>query len=427
MDSSGTSVLRNHEPENREAANESSLRKVTQVFHRLEEWVNRQGLKGYDPYDLQGHPLFLLLLKPKWRVARKVAARVIALTERAPFLVRKAFGIRKAINAKGVGLLAAAYANYARATGDSDFRMKAIQCAEWLIENPSPGHSGLCWGYPFNWQWGPRFLPRGTPSGVISTTVGDGLWRLAELTDEERFWDACGSICEFLLNDLNTDSREDGTLCFSYTPLDRTHVHNANLLIAEFLARVGRKVERASYLEAANAAGQFAVKEQRPDGSLIYFGSADNKYNPGHRDVYHSGFEIRALWGLWKATGNDDFRRAASRYLDYFYNTYIREGGAVWRVPHNQFPVDIHGCAEALLCPAALRELDLERFERTWPDVLDWTVSNMQNPDGSFAYKRYADGRICRIAFFRWGQAWMMRALSEIVLATGAQGREEDS
>jgi hypothetical protein len=310
----------------------------------------------------------------------------------------------------------AAYANLARAKGDLKSLAKAKQCADWLLRNPSSGYHGLCWGYPFDWQ-SRGFLPRGTPSSVVSATVGDGLWRLAEVTDDQRLWDACVSICEFFLNDLNIDEMDKQTICFSYTPLDHGHVHNSNLFVAEFLARVGRKMQIEKYLRAALRAGNYALKEQRSDGSLNYFGRIDDKHNAGHRDCYHTGFETRALWGMWKATEDNRFEQAARRCLGFFYRTYIRDDGAVWIMPHSQYPIDIHGCAEALLCPAALREADSSRFESTWPKVLRWIVANMQNPDGSFAYKKYANGRVCRIAYLRWGQAWTLRALSEIMLA----------
>jgi rhamnogalacturonyl hydrolase YesR len=388
-----------------------------QLSRRLDEWVDQQQWVGYDPYDLRGHPLFVRLLRLKSRLSRKVTNRILAATERAPLLTRRVFGIKKTVNAKAMGLLVAAYANLARAKGDLKSLDKAKQCADWLLRNPSSGYHGLCWGYPFDWQ-SIGFLPRGTPSSVVSATVGDGLWRLYEATNEQRFWDACVSICEFFLKDLNRDETDEQTLCFSYTPKDRGHVHNANLFVAEFLARVGARMQIEEYVNMAVRAGNYALNEQRPDGSLNYFGTVDDKHNAGHRDCYHSGFETRALWGLWKATGDDRFRQAALRYLDFFYRTYLRDDGAVWLRPHSQYPIDIHGCAEALLCPAALREAAPSRFDGAWPKVLNWIVANMQNPDGSFAYRKCANGRICRIAYFRWGQAWMLRSLSEVMLAT---------
>lgn len=396
--------------------NRQTNRQARDVFSSLDSWIERQEWMGYDPYDLKGHPFFLRLLRARSSLAQKITRRLFSTIERVPLFTRKAFRIGKAINAKAMGLLLAAYVNHALATQTEKSLEKAKQCAEWLLKNPSPGYSGFCWGYPFDWQ-STVFLPKGTPSSVVSATVGDGLWRLADVTDDPRLWDACDSVCTFFLEDLNIDLMDDQTACFSYTPLDHGHVHNANLFVAEFLARVGGRMKNGKYVDMAVRAGNYALREQRPDGSLNYLGTVDDRYNPGHRDCYHSGFETRALWGLWRATCDERFQQAATQYLDFFYRTYIRDDGAVWSLPHSQYPVDIHGCAEALLCPAVLREADPARFDRTWPKVLHWVVENMQNPDGSFAYRKYHDGRVSRIAYLRWGQAWMFRALSEITLA----------
>jgi len=391
------------------------------VIQDVERWIRANGPAGRDPYDHKGHPVFLRLQRAR-SVAARAARRVLAsLAGRYPLAVRRALGVRKAVSAKAMGLLAAAYTDLGCATGHAALLDKARECAEWLLEHRSDGYDNLCWGYPFDWQ-SVVFIPKGTPSGVVSATVGDGLWLLWRATNDERLLGACRSICEFFIGDLSRDEIDDDTVCFSYTPIDQFHVHNENLLVAEFLARVGSELGIGRYVDIATRAGNYALAEQRPDGSLNYWGRVQDEHAPGHRDCYHTGFETRALWGLWKATGDARFRDAAIRCLDFFYRAYIRDDGAVWLRPDCQYPIDVHACAEALLCPAALREAAPSRFESTWPRVLSWVVESMQNPDGSFAYRKYADGRIDRTPYLRWGQAWMLRALAVLERATEGEG-----
>ena len=52
------------------------------------------------------------------------------------------------------------------------------------------------------------------------------------------------SSARFLLDALNRTRDAEGH-CFSYTPLDRSRVHNVNLLAAELLARL-YSIERSS-------------------------------------------------------------------------------------------------------------------------------------------------------------------------------------
>lgn len=397
--------------------------RLCDVTARLEGWIRANGHAGYDPYDLQGLPFVVQMRSWRSMPLRLVRRASRGLIHALPGVSRRLFGCRR-INAKAMGLLTAAYVNLSRAGESAENLQEARRCADWLLENPSPGYAGLCWGYPFHWQT-VTFIPKGTPSSVVSATAADGLWRLAEITGEQRLRDACISVCEFFLHDLNRDEIDEETVCFSYTPLDDFHVHNANLFVAEFLARIGTRAGRRDYLDLAVRAGNYALGEQQKDGSLFYWGAVQDHYSPGSRDCYHSGFETRCLWGLWNATGDRRFRESALRYLDFFYEHYLREGGALWLKPEEQYPVDIHGCAEALLCPAAMRDADPERFRATWANVLGWVVRRMQNRDGSFAYRAYESGRVDRTAYMRWGQAWMLRALSEILVAAGKEDRDE--
>lgn len=398
------------------ATSNTVIQDVQASLTRLDEWIRRNGWAGYDPYDIKGHPLWLRLSRARaWplRVFRRV---LFNTTDRLPMAARKLLGVRPAVNAKAMGLFVSSYVKLARCEEADPHLGKARECATWLLDHPSKGYSGLCWGYPFDWQ-SKVFIPKGTPSSVVSATVADGLWAVADVTGDEEFHKACKSVCEFFVNDLNVDEIDRNTVCFSYTPIDDFHVHNANLMVAEMLARVGSSLGIPEYVQLAVRAGNYALREQRQDGSLYYWGECQDHFNPKHRDCYHTGFETRALWGLWQATGDKRFRTAAVQALDFFYDAYIRDDGAVWLRPDGQYPVDVHACAEALLCTATLREAAPDRFHQTWPKVLAWVVAKMQNRDGTFAYRAYANGRIDRTPYLRWGQAWMLRALSEILVA----------
>jgi rhamnogalacturonyl hydrolase YesR len=379
---------------------------------RLDKWLTVNGWAGYDPYDICGTSWYIRMAS--WqsvplRVLRKVPLKLI---EWYPQAARRV-AVRRAINPKGMGLLVAAYCRLYQATEDTAYLEKAEKCADWLLANTDKTDYGMGWGYPFDWQ-SVIFIPKGTPSVVVSTAVGEGLWLLHELTGKDRYLDACVEICHFILQGLNRTELDENTLCFSYTPLDHFLVHNANLFAAEFLARVGGQIGRREWSDIAVRAGNYFLLEQNDDGSVFYWGRVQNQNAPNHRDCYHSGFEIRSLWGLWKATGDLRFHKAALKYFDFFEESYLRDDGAVMNLPGAVFPVDIHACAEALLCPTTMSEAFPERFVKIICRTLPWIIKLMQNGDGSFAYIAYENGRVDRTPYLRWGQAWMLRALAEL-------------
>jgi hypothetical protein len=127
------------------------------------------------------------------------------------------------------------------------------------------------------------------------------------------------------------------------------------------------------------------------------------------------------LRGLGKATEDARFSQAALKYFAFFHKAYIADDGAVMTKPAVVYPVDIHSCAEALLCPATLSAAAPEQTLQIVSNVLPWILKLMQNEDGSFAYTAFDERQVDRTPYMRWGQAWMFRALAEIEFMFGSR------
>lgn len=388
---------------------------------RLDEWVTENGWAGFDPHDIKGTRLFLYLLRPDpgW-VVRLVRKPLLYLELFFPQTARRLFRVEPTVNAKGMALFARAYIQLFQGTGDSAYRNKAIYCLDWLLGHTSTGYDEACWGYPFDWQSG-VVTPAGTPASVVTSAVGDALWAAWKALGERRYLDACQGICRFSLKYLKQDRMTDGTICFSYTPIDDFHVHNANLLVAEFLVRIGKETGFPEWQEIGIRAAAYALKEQNEDGSIYYWGRVQNHFNPGTIDHYHSGFEIRCLYSIWKLTGRTEYRRATERYYAFYLRNLIARRGdsaAPKMTPGSFYPVNIHSCAEALLLNATLAG-EFPEAEALVGPLLRWIVANMQQRNGSFLYmisRILLWEKRSRIPYMRWGQAWMMLALSQCLL-----------
>jgi hypothetical protein len=406
---------------------------VKRSVEALDRWVLRNGWTGYDPYDAKGIRLFMWALALKksgpWsRLFRRLILGPLIVGETlCPRLFRKAFRVRPAINAKGMSLFAKAYLQLYEATGIQEYLERARACLKWLDQNKAAGYGVACWGYPFEWQSG-VVVPAGTPASVVTAAGCDAYWTAWKMLKDRAYLKVCGQCCEFFLKHLNVDEIDSDTICFSYTPIDNFHVHNTNLLVAELLIRVGTELGNDEWVRMGLRAGNYALREQNEDGSLFYWGRVQNHMNPNRVDHYHTGFEIRCLYGIWKVTGREEYRRAAERYYA-FYRTRLIEHGGDWAAPrmypHSRYPVNIHSCAEAVLLSATLAaeypeaRLLLERLVR-------WVIENMQVRDGHFIYMRR---KMCgiewrsTIPYIRWGQAWMLLALSQVSLIEVEAGR----
>jgi len=389
-------------------------------FVRLLGWLEKNGWKGYDPYDIKEIRIVRKILYAKSPLASRTVSRGLSLILRLfPLAARKILGVEKRLNAKGIGLFASSFINRYQMTGNPEDRAEAEELLTWLSNHRSPGYSFPGWGYPFDWQ-SDVLIPKGTPSAVVSSIVGDAFWKAYRAFGDQTYLDVCAGICRFFLTSLNIETMAPDIICFSYTPLDRFRVHNANLFVAEFLLRIGKETGTTVFWDMGRRAAQFALSEQNMDGSIYYWGRAGAASRIGRIDHYHSGFELRLLHRIAGLTGENVFRTAALRYAAFYRDRLLLPAGfgCIPKMrPGRVYPVDIHSCAEALLVQAEAGSL-FPDSDRLLDGLLLWILPRMGLKKGSFAFSLQKIGPLIwkqKIPYIRWGQAWMLYALSEVL------------
>jgi hypothetical protein len=330
-----------------------------------------------------------------------------------PAVPRKFLRIPEEINPKAMGLFAAGYQILHQTTREEKFLIKAQEALTWLEQNTCRGYARHCWGHPFSWQSKVLF-PENTPSAVVTAIVGDAFWRFYQMTGNDHYLHCCQSICKFFLRDLNIDELGEERICFSKTPLDHFHIHNGNLFVADFLFKVGKTLKEMDFISMASRALAYTLRDQNEDGSIYYWGK--DQEAPFRIDHYHSGFEIRCLHSIWKSTGNEQVYSALNKYYKFYCKNLFTTEGLPKMTPKAFYPINIHSCAEAILCHSTLAP--------DFPEALDflvkfvpWTLATMQHPEGWFIYMvRNIRGGLdwkLKIPYIRWGQAWMLRALAQ--------------
>jgi hypothetical protein len=378
---------------------------------KLDAWVQQREMVGYDPYDLRGTGPFLWSKSPSRRrslFAKLMRGGFAVLEDLFPMGMRRLFRVQPTLNAKAMGLFAKAYLNLYDLDQHEAELNKAIACLNWLEANPSPGYSGPCWGYPFDWQ-STVLIHKGTPSSVVSWTVGDAFWKMYRTTGERRYLDICAGVCKFFVSDLHCDSPSPDRLCFSYTPVDRMHVLNATLFVGEFLIRVGHEIGNEDYKKTGMSATNYVVANQSLDGSWAYFGQEDKRLVS--IDHYHTGFVLRLLRNISDVTGDQRYEAALKKGFEFYWNELFELSGLPRYFVEKTYPVDIHSVSEALICLASFDGRYRDTSERLhW--ILEWALNSMQDESGYFYFMKH-ERRTVKIPFMRWGQAWMLLALSE--------------
>jgi hypothetical protein len=180
-------------------------------------------------------------------------------------------------------------------------------------------------------------------------------------------------------------------------------------------------VPRTALLKRAGQALRYTLDGQHSNGAWPYRGPPD--HSPGVIDHYHTGFVLRALESIYRIEPGPEILDALRKGGEYYREYLFADGRIPRRTDRKVYPIDIHSCSEAILCCTILGER-FPRFSSLADVVLEWTVNEMQDPGGFFYYRKYPL-YTSRAAFLRWGQAWMMLALSEYLIRTGDGSRRQ--
>lgn len=386
--------------------------RVEQSLDRLESWLIGQDFKGIDPFDALRSPvLSRLRFNSRW-----LGVVWVQLFRRSPINLRGLFGITPAYNAKGMGLFLASYVRRHRVTGSPEDRRRIDFFGDWLLANRCKAFPEACWGYNFDWPNRAFFAPAETPNIVSTVFIGNALLDRYDLLGAREDLAAARSACDFLTQRLSSFADSTGE-CFGYTPIDKRYVHNANLLGASLLARVARMTGEKNLGARASRAASFTVARQNADGSWAYGISGADAFI----DNFHTGYDLEALMNYARDAQDDSFDENIMRGYRYWKEVFFTADGLPKYFSNKLYPIDIHAVSQTILTFLRFAERDPEAAERAFR-MAEWAIANMQEKSGYFDFRigRYFRNRI---AYIRWSQAWMFRALAELCLFTGDSAR----
>lgn len=370
-------------------------------FDRLLDYCRKEDWQGYDPYDGLNSSLYPMMPDSKFlRIA------LIQLLKRSPINFRKLLGVEKGENPKGLALFVRALLSAYQVTKKEEYQRDAEELLERLWSLRSPGYEDrMCWGYNFDWQSRAFFVPKNTPSIVCTTFVAQAWLDHYQIFQDPTSLETARAACEFLLKDLHR-SQENNSFCFSYTPLDKSQVHNANLLGAELLARTAKFTHEVELVETAINSARFSVERQNSDGSWPY-GTASNQT---WIDNFHTGFNLVSLDVVIKEGSVKEWQENLVKGLNFYLENFFLPDGTPKYYHNNIYPIDIHSAAQAIVTFVYLNKLT-SKAKTQIDQILKWTLANMLSQEGYFYFQR-SKTFTNKISYMRWSQAWMAYAIA---------------
>ncbi|MCK4426898.1 MAG: delta-aminolevulinic acid dehydratase [candidate division Zixibacteria bacterium] len=377
-------------------------------MQKLLNYCEEKDWKGYDPYDGLNTP-WRKVLPLKGKILRIL---LIQFLKRCPLNLRKLFLIKEDYNPKGLGLCVSTLARLYEHSREERYKKLAYRFIDLLFKTQSKGYSGMCWGYNFDWQSKAFFLPRYTPTVVATSFIANAFLDAYQAFKEQQFLKIARTSCDFICHDLNR-THVGKNFCFSYSPLDKTTIHNANILGAHLLARTASFTGEDELKKTAHNSIKFVIDHQNPDGSW-YYGT-----KPNHRwiDNFHTGFVLECLFEYINLTSEFELKPNLERGLKFYQDNFFLADGTPKYYHDRIYPIDIHSCAQSIITLVKLGSVSKQNQELAEKVAL-WTLENMQDLQGYFYFqkKRFFTNRI---AYMRWSQAWMIKAL--VTLLTGQE------
>jgi hypothetical protein len=373
-------------------------------FEKLEEYCRQEEYKGWDPYDGLSSRIFRALpVLPQKRFTRLMW---IQFLKKMPVNFRSLLKIDKGYNPKGLALFISGYSKISEIKTFHDESIKQVkQLADKVITFRTPGYSGDCWGYNFDWESRAFFQKKYTPTIVATTFVANSLIDAYEVTKNETYLKSAISAKDFIMNDLKRTYNVNGDFSFSYSPYDQTSVFNASLLGARLLSRIYSYNKEIELIELAKKVVAYCCSYQNPDGSWFY------STLPFHQwiDNFHTGFNLECIYEYGKFTKDGTYTNNFKKGLEYYLNTFFDEKGRSKYYNKSLYPIDIHAPSQLIitLSKSNLFEKNKEIVDR----VINWTIENMQSPKGYFYFQKrkyYTN----KIPYMRWSQGWMFYGLA---------------
>jgi rhamnogalacturonyl hydrolase YesR len=389
------------------AANTIGLRALPQLMKSAEavrRWVEKEGYRGYEPFDGLSSPLRVLTF------GNLLAERILQQAVRqSPVNIRPLVGIKPLDSTKGRGMMGWGYLLLHRATGDADYWTKAVACLKWLDTHKSPKFEKHSWANYFDFSSRGGAYHKDDSIIVWTSQIAQAYLEAFEQSQDQWFLDIASSACDWIMS-LPRERTDRGD-CLSYFAHGQESIHNANMLGAAALARTARHTDREDYADVARLAMRYSCLSMLPNGGWWY--AEDDQYH--WIDNFHTGYNLDSLKCYIEYTGDTEFSDHLTKGLRFFEAHLFETSGRPKYYHNRAYPIDIQCAAQAIDTLAYFAPEDPESLSLAIK-VADWTIRNMQNRSGFFHYRKYPFGITARTPMLHWGQATMFKGLAHLIL-----------
>jgi polysaccharide biosynthesis protein VpsJ len=370
----------------------------------VQRWVEQRDYKGHEPFDGLSSPLRALTFR------NLLAERILQQAVRqSPINIRPLLGIKPLESTKGRGMMAWGYLLLHRATGESTYWAKAVDCLKWLDVHKSPKFEKHSWANHFDFSSRGGAYYKHDSIIVWTSHIIETYLEAFEQSGDQWFLDIATSACEWIMA-LPREHTDRGD-CISYFAHGQESIHNANMLGAAALARAARHTGRSDYADVARSAMVYSCTRMLPNGAWWY--AEEEKFH--WIDNFHTGYNLDCLKCYVEHSGDTEFAGLLVKGLKFYKENLFEASGCPKYYDSRTYPIDIQCASQSIDTLAYFAPDDPEALS-LGVKVAGWTIRNMQGRSGAFYYRKYPGGITARTPMLHWGQATTFKALAHLIL-----------
>lgn len=340
------------------------------------------------------------------RIANSLYSRFIYYSgEYAVYLLRP----KKAVYSKGLALI---LSGLACDDGQNDELIGLI--VDLVMSKRISGT--YLWAHDINYSFpGGCVVTTETPNLVTTAFVANAFYDLYRKTSNIFYKETFNKIISNLLESVPYKELSSDKICFMYTPVTDYHVHNANLLYAELLAKkIHLGANDSDHLRSlVERALNYSLSDFRETGTYPYAGPPTRKFAI---DNYHTGYLLRSLNEIDHLIGvtlKVDLKEEVQRLLNFYVRHFVADG---YIVRDHENTLQSHSLAEAILIFKIFESQLCQEDSAAFLAAIRKTMNALYAPEEHYFINnaKIVAGITIRdrTEMVRWSNAWMFYALS---------------
>jgi hypothetical protein len=383
-----------------------TLPELIQSANRVEAWVEKYDYKGYEPFDGLGSPFRFLTFGSIF-----LDRLLMQSVRQSPINLRPLLLIPRKDSTKGRGYMAWAYLARYRTYKNPEHLRKAEACLDWLDHHKCPHFEHHSWSNAFDFASRGGRYTKDDPIIVWTAHIAHAYLDAYEITGNTRWLAIAESACKWIMA-LSRNQTDRGA-CLAYMAKSTTGgtIHNASMLGAAVLARMGKHTGNAEYTAVSRSAIEYTAARQLADGSWWY-GEEDFFH---WVDNFHTGYNLDSLKYYMDATGDQTWRPQLLKGIEYYKTHFFSPNGRPHYYHNRAYPIDSQCAGQGIETLALFSDIDPTCLPLA-QKVATWTIRNMQESDGHFHYRHYPWGK-AKTGMLHWGQGVIYKGLSLLIEA----------